>query len=167
MIYYKMFGFLKKIFFTGMTFFSCIALKFVSMNNRKCKIRTKIIDVNNNKPSFNPYSFKVNKCSGSCNNNNDPYAKLRVLNVGENINVRVFNIMSRTNETRHIESPETCKCKCRLDANVCNNKQRWNKDKRRCECKELIDKGRCNKRFIRNPSNFECECDHSCHVGEY
>ena len=23
--------------------------------------------------------------------------------------------------------------------NVCNNKQRWNKDKCRCECKELID----------------------------
>ena len=28
--------------------------------------------------------------------------------------------MSRTNETRHIEWHKTCKCKCRLDANVCN-----------------------------------------------
>ena len=36
--------------------------------------------------------------------------------------------MSRTNETRHIEWYETCKYKCRLDASVCNNKQRWNKD---------------------------------------
>ena len=35
--------------------------------------------------------------------------------------------MSRTNETRFIEWHETCKCKCRLDAIVCNNKQRWNK----------------------------------------
>ena len=48
--------------------------------------------------------------------------------------------MSRTNETRHIKWHETCKCKCRLDASVCNNKQRWNDDKCRCECKELIDK---------------------------
>ena len=32
--------------------------------------------------------------------------------------------MSRTNETRHIEWYETCKCKCRLDASVFNIKQR-------------------------------------------
>ena len=44
-----------------------------------------------------------------------------------------------------IEWHETCKCKCRLDASVCNNKQRWNDDKCRCECKELIDKGVCDK----------------------
>ena len=49
--------------------------------------------------------------------------------------------MSRTNETRHIKWHETCKCKCRVDASVCHNKQRWDNDKCRCECKELIDKG--------------------------
>ena len=49
--------------------------------------------------------------------------------------------MSRTNETLHIEWYETCKCKCRSDATVCNNKQRWSNDKCRCECKELIDNG--------------------------
>ena len=47
--------------------------------------------------------------------------------------------MSRTNETRHIKWHNTCKCKCGLDASVCNNKQHWNDDKCRCECKELID----------------------------
>ena len=55
--------------------------------------------------------------------------------------------MSRTTETRHIKWYETCKCMCRLDAIVCNNKQRWNEDKCRCECKELIDKGVCDKRY--------------------
>ena len=56
--------------------------------------------------------------------------------------------MSRTNETRHIKWHETCKCKCRLDASVCNNKQRWNNDKCQCECKELNDKGICDKGYI-------------------
>ena len=70
--------------------------------------------------------------------------------------------MSRTNETRFIEWHETCKSECRLDAIVCNNKQRWNKDKSRCECKELIDKG-----VIWNPSNCECECDKPCDICEY
>ena len=75
--------------------------------------------------------------------------------------------MSRTNETRHIEWHKTCKYKCRLDASVWNNKQRWNEDKCRCERKELIDKGMCDKGFLWNPSNCECECDKSCDVGEY
>ena len=116
--------------------------------NQECKIRTKIIDINNNEPSFYPFSISVNKRSGSCNNINDPYAKLCVPDVVKTINVKVFNLMSRTNETRHIEWHETCKCKCRLDASVCNNKQRWNTDKCRCECKELINKGICDKGFI-------------------
>ena len=59
------------------------------------------------------------------------------------INVKVFNLVSRTNETRFIKWHKTCKCKCRLDGSVCNNKQRWNEDKFWCECKELIDKGMC------------------------
>ena len=33
----------------------------------------------------------------------------------ENLNVKVFNLMSRTSETRFIEWHETCKYKCRLD----------------------------------------------------
>ena len=56
--------------------------------------------------------------------------------------------MSRTNKARDKECHETCKCKCILVASVCNNKQRWNKDRGRCECKELINEGRCDKRFI-------------------
>ena len=47
--------------------------------------------------------------------------------------------MSRTNETRHTEWHKTCKCKYRIYASVCNNKQRLNEDKCRSECKELID----------------------------
>ena len=50
-------------------------------------------------------------------------------------NVEVFNLMLRTNERRHIKWHETCKCKCRLDASVCNNKQRWNEDKCRWNAK--------------------------------
>ena len=75
--------------------------------------------------------------------------------------------MSRTNETRFIEWNEKCKPKCRLDAVVCNNKQRWNKNKCRCKCKELIDKWVCDKGFIWNPSNCEFEYDKNCDSSEY
>ena len=124
------------------------------MNNKECKIRPQIININSNEPSFYPYNVKINKCSGSCNNINNPYSKLCVLDVVKNINVKERNLVSRSNETRYIEWHETCKCICRLDANVCNNKQRWNNNKYRCECKELIDKGICDKGFIWNHSNL-------------
>ena len=77
--------------------------------------------------------------------------------------------MSRTNETSHIEWHENCKCKCRIDASISNNKQRRNIDKCRSECKELIDKGISDKRFIWNPSYCECECEchESCDVEIY
>ena len=109
----------------------------------------------------------MQKCSGSSHNINDPHAKLCVPDVIKNINIKVFNLVSRTNETRHIKWHEACKCKCRLDASICNNKQRWNNDNSRCECRELIDKGICDKGFIWNLSNCECECDEPCDVGQY
>ena len=127
-------------------------LECVSINNQECKLRPKIVNVNSNEPIFYTFSIRTKLC---------------VPDIAKNLNIKVFNLMSRTNETRHIAWHETCKCKCRLDESVCNNKQRWNEDKSRCECKELIDKGVCDKEFIWNSSNCECECDKSCDIGEY
>ena len=104
-------------------------LKCVSMNNQECKVRPQIVNLNGEELMFFPFSIKTSKSSGSCNNINNPYAKLHVPDVAKNINLKVFNLMSRTNETRHIEWHEMCKYKCRLDASVCNNKQRWKEDK--------------------------------------
>ena len=128
------------------------SLECVSMNNQECKIRPEIINLNTNEPLFYPYSIKINECKGSCNTINDPDARICVPENIKNTNVKVFNLVSRTNETRDIKWHKTCKLKCRLDASVCNNKQRWNEDKCRCECKELIDKEMCDKGFIWNPS---------------
>ena len=121
---------------------------------------------------FYPCSIKTGKCSGNCNNINCnnikyPYAKICVPDVAKNLNVKVFNLISRTNETKNIKWHETYKCECRLGAIVCKDKQRWNKNKCRCECKELIDKGVCDKDFIWNPSNCECKCNKACDFNEY
>ena len=51
------------------------------MKNRECKVRTEIISINNNNPMFYPFSIKVNKCNGSCNDINNPYAKICVYNI--------------------------------------------------------------------------------------
>ena len=48
------------------------------MNNQSCKARPEIINVNSTNPILYPFSIKTSKCSGSCYNINDPYAKLCV-----------------------------------------------------------------------------------------
>ena len=87
--------------FFGCNLSSVISLEFISMNNQECKVRPEIINVNSNEPIVFPFSIEKSKCSGGCNNINDPYANLCVPDVVKNMNVRVFNLMSRTNETRH------------------------------------------------------------------
>ena len=99
------------------------------MNNQKCKTRPQIVNVNGDEPVFFQFSIESSKCSGSRNNINYPYAKICVPDIVKNLNVKVFNLMSRTNETRFIEWHETCQCERKFGENVCTNKQRWNKNK--------------------------------------
>ena len=72
----------------------------MSMKNCEYKVRSEIININSNNPIFYSFSVKINKCSGNCNNINDPYARICVPDVIKNLNVKVFNLMSKTNETR-------------------------------------------------------------------
>ena len=87
------------------------------------------MNVNGDEPVFFRFSIKASKCSGSCNNINNPYAKICVPDIIKNLNMKVFNPMSRTNETRYIEWHETCKCVWKFGENVYNNKQHCNKNK--------------------------------------
>ena len=66
------------------------SLECVSMNNQECRIRSEIISVNTNEPTFYPYSIKINKCKGSCNTINDPFAKICVPDTIKNINAKIF-----------------------------------------------------------------------------
>ena len=96
MIENKMFKFVKKVFFIGLTvlsnFTNVIPLKCISMKNQDCKVRPKIININSNEPVFYLFSSKTSKCSGSCNNINDPYAKICIPNFIKDLNVKVFNV---------------------------------------------------------------------------
>ena len=86
----------------------------------------------------------------------------------KNVNVKVFNLLARINESKQMIWHETCKCICRLTSTVCNERQIWNKDKCQCECREdLISKLTCEKGYLWNPSTCACECDKLCGVGQY
>ena len=75
-----MFKFMKQIFFSALMYFGCLSsvnpLEYISMKNQECKVRPEIVNINSNNLIFYPFSIKTNKCSGNCNNINDPYAKM-------------------------------------------------------------------------------------------
>ena len=163
----NIFSFVKKGFCLRVNsfikFYKCIKMYF----NKKLKVRPEIINISSNNPIFYRFSVKINRCSGNCNNVNDPYARICVSDTLKNSNAKDFNLITLTNEIKSIKWHETCKCRCRLNEIICNNKQRWTEERCRCECKELFDKGVCDKGFIFNPSNCECECDKSCNISQY
>ena len=114
----KMFRFVKRVFIATMTFaemskmLKCVSnlLKCVSMSNQECKVRLAVVNINSKESLFYPYSVLINKCSGSCNDINNPYAELCVFDVVKNMNIKVFNLMSRGNETYYVSWHEH---KCR------------------------------------------------------
>ena len=106
------------------------ALECVSVVNQKCMPRPKILDVNEGvgEALFYPYNVLVNKCSGSCNTFDNPMAKLCIPNVIKRVNM--------LNETCNVLWHKSCKCVCKLNSSICNNKQIWNSDTCRCDFNE-------------------------------
>ena len=109
----KLFRIVKNVFlqgltilsnFTNITSLSATSLNCISMKNQECKIRPEIININSNNPIFYPFSIKINKYSDNCNNINNPYANICVPDAIKDLNVKLFNLISRTNETRLIKS---------------------------------------------------------------
>ena len=113
----------------------------ISMKNQECKARKVIV---NNEYMTYPYSIKVNGCNGNCNNISNPYSRLCVPDIVKKVTLKICDLMSLKNQTKQIIFQGSCKCVYRLDAIICNNKQKWNKDKCRCEC--LINK-KCGNKF--------------------
>ena len=146
------------------------ALECVSVVNQKCMPRPKILNLNEGvgEALFHPYNVLVNKCSGSCDDINNPMAKLCIPDIIKRANMQVYNFLMMLNETRSVLWLESCKCVCKLNSSVCNNKQIWNSDTCRCDCNEdfasIIN---CTKGYTRNPSTCECQCDTCCKPGQY
>ena len=141
----KIFILFKKIFFIGLTILS------------NC---TNVILLNS--IPLNCILMKNQECK----------IKPQVINVNSN-NPIVYPFSIKTSKCRgncnNFNNPyaKICVPDVIKDLIVCNNKQRWNKNKCRCECGELIDTGICDKGFIWNPSICDCECDKTCDIGEY
>ena len=155
------------------SFFSVLkvnTLKCLSLINRECMPRPKILNINEGigEALFYPYNVLVNKCSGSCDTLDNPMSKICVPKFIKNVNMKVYYFLMRLNETHNVLWHESCKCVCRLNSSICNSKQIWNRDTRRCDCnKDFAGIISCDKGYTGNPSTCECQCDMWCKSGQY
>ena len=118
--------------------------KCISLKNQECKVR-KVI-VNSDYMTF-PCKIRVDKCVGSCNYVDNPYFKVCLPDIVKNVSVKVFDLMPQKNVLRNVSFHKNCKCGCLLEEKVCNNRQKWNKDKCRCECLKIEN---CGNGFLWN-----------------
>ena len=105
-------------------------IKFVSLNNRSCQASP---GLSSNETIFHPFTVSVNKCGGSSNIIDDPYAREFVPDKVKNMNVKVFNLILGVFETKFLVQLELCECKCGLNKSLCSSKQKWNHYECWCE----------------------------------
>ena len=71
----------------------------------------------------------------SCDSLNDLSNKVYIPNKKDDLNLNVFNTITRLNESKILIKHILCKCKYKFDGRKCNSNQKWNNNKCRWECK--------------------------------
>ena len=130
---------------------SAVSPNHLLLKNQECGVR-KVI-VNSDYMTF-PYKIGVNRCVGSCNDVNNPNSIVCSPDTVKNISVKVFDLIPQQNRFRNMTFHKSCKCNCLLDEKVCNNKQKWNREKCRCECLEVKE---CDNNSFWNVVNCRCK----------
>ena len=101
-----------------------------------------------------PYKIGVDRCIGSCIDKDNPFLKFCLPDSTKNISVKSFDLLSNKNVLKNISFHQNCKCGYLLDEKVCNNLQKWNKDKCKWECLKIKDR---DIGYSWNVNNCRCE----------
>ena len=92
--------------------------------------RPALIDLNPDEQNqglcYYPFVADLDRCNGTCNTLEDPSGKLCVPNKTEDVNLHVFNMITRIKQTKTLTKHISCKCKCKFDGGKCNSYQKWN-----------------------------------------
>ena len=155
-----MFGLIKRVFiglFTGLANASKHK-KSVSLSNQKCRIQPTLNNLHPNEDNQEfhnfPFSVKLDRCVGSCNNLNDLSDKGCVPNKTEDLKLNVFNMIAGINASKTLKKIYRVNVNVNLMDKKCNSNQWWNNKRCRCECKKIHV---CEKDYIWNPRKCICE----------
>ena len=92
-----------------------------------------LIDLNPDELNYYPFVLSLARYNGSYNTLDDLSSRICASNKTEDVNLNVFNMITRMSQ--NIKKNISCDCKSKLDGIKCNSNQKWTKSKYRCESK--------------------------------
>ena len=99
----------------------------VSLSNQNCMIQPILINLHPNEYNLGfqycSFAVKLDRCAGSCNTINDLSNKACVLNKSEELNLSVFSMITRINESKTLSKHMSCESKCKFDKKKSNSSQ--------------------------------------------
>ena len=98
----------------------------------------------------------LHRCVRSCDTVNDLSNIKHFSNTIKNLNLSVFNMIARTNESQTLIKHISYACKCKFHGRKCNSNQKWNNGKCRCRHKNRKEHYLCNKYYIWNSDTCSC-----------
>ena len=117
----KIFRLIKQVFIiVSLYYFSgSLATECVSLNNEKCMIRSTFIGLNPVELNYYPFIVNPDKCYGSCNDP-DLSTKICVPSKTKDINIKLFNMITKINEDKTLIKHISCDWKSKLPSTTCN-----------------------------------------------
>ena len=115
--------------------------------------RTTLIDFNPDENSqglrYYPFMVNLDRCHENCKIP-DLSGRTCVPNKTEDVNLSVFNLITRINESKTLAKHISCKCNCKLHCKKYNSNQKLNNDKCLSECKNTKKHCVCEYHTIYN-----------------
>ena len=137
-----------------MSFIKSSATKCVSLNNEPCMIRPFLINLTHDEIKYYPFLIKLDKYNRNFNPVNDLSMRICVPSKTKDVNVKVFNMITKGNEAKTPAKHNSCDCKYKFIGIYCNSNQKWNNEPCQSKCKNC----RTSKIYYKwNPSTCICE----------
>ena len=112
-----------------------ICLKCITLNNEPCFAGSTPIKLNPNKFHHYPFMVNLDRCNRSSNTLLVLSSRRCLCNKAKDVNLKVFNMIRRINESKTLKRHLSCDCKCKFDGRRYNLNQKWNNDQSQHECK--------------------------------
>ena len=130
------FWLIQEVFIVLLSFSESLATLCVLLKSEPCMTRFTLIDLISIELNYYPFLITLDKCNGSCNAVDHLSTQMCVTSKTEDVNVKVFNMITRIYEAKTMVKHISCDCKCTFSSTTCNSNQKWNNDKCQYELKK-------------------------------
>ena len=127
---------IKQVFIALLSFSGSLATRYLSLNNEPIMTRPTLLDINSIELKYYPFMITLDKCNGSCNVVDDLSTKSCAPSESKDINVEVFNLITRINKAKTSVKHISCDCNCKFDNATCIFNQKLSNNECQWECKK-------------------------------